>query len=427
MRLTISISLFISLLISPFLASAAQIAPPPDLAVKAYLLEDFNSGSIIASSKKDERIEPASLTKIMTAYITFDAIHHRHLKRDQTLLVSEKAWKTEGSKMFIEPNTPVTVDELLHGMIIQSGNDASITLAMGVAGTEEQFAEMMNKQAVKLGLTNTHFMNATGLPDKNHYTTANDLAILATALIRDFPQEYKRLYSVKEYTYPTPTPTPDKIACKLARAKQKLLCDKADTQPKILGCISIGAEVTKSCYSGGITQPNRNRLLWLDPTVDGMKTGHTDTAGYCLIASSKRDNFRLVSVVLGADTEAMRISESQKLLNYGFQFYESTLVYKQSKTINILRVYKGQNKTVAATVAKDYYLTLPKGDYARLKVSMVSQRPLIAPIKAGQEIGKISFTLDGKIINEQKLVAATAIDEAGFFGRMLDSIRLLVK
>jgi serine-type D-Ala-D-Ala carboxypeptidase (penicillin-binding protein 5/6) len=379
MRLIISISLFIYLLISPFLAWAAQIAPPPDLAVKAYLLEDFNSGSIIASSKKDERIEPASLTKIMTAYITFDAIHHGHLKLDQTLPVSEKAWKTEGSKMFIEPKTPVTVDELLHGMIIQSGNDASITLAIGVAGTEEQFAEMMNKQAMKLGLTNTHFMNATGLPDKNHYTTANDLAILASALIRDFPQEYKRLYSVKEYTY------------------------------------------------NKITQPNRNRLLWLDPTVDGMKTGHTDTAGYCLIASSKRDNFRLVSVVLGANTEAMRISESQKLLNYGFQFYESTLVYKQSQIINTLRVYKGQNKTVAVTVAKDYYVTLLKGDYARLKVSMTSQRPLIAPIKTGQEIGKISFTLDGKVINEQKLVAATAVNEAGFFGRMLDSIKLLVQ
>jgi len=379
MRLPFCITLFISLLMSPFLGWAAQIAPPPALAVKAYLLEDFNSSSIIASSKKDERIEPASLTKIMTAYITFDAIHHGHLKLDQTLPVSEKAWKTEGSKMFIEPNTPVTVDELLHGMIIQSGNDASITLAIGVAGTEEQFAEMMNNQAVKLGLTNTHFMNATGLPDKNHYTTANDLAILASALIRDFPQEYKRLYSVKEYTY------------------------------------------------NKITQPNRNRLLWLDPAVDGMKTGHTDTAGYCLIASSKRDSFRLVSVVLGAETEAMRISESQKLLNYGFQFYESTLVYKQSQTINTLHVYKGQNKTVAATVAKDYYLTLPKGDYTRLKVSMTSQKPLIAPIKAGQEIGKIRFTLDGKIIGEQKLVAAVAVDEAGFFGRMLDSIRLLVQ
>lgn len=378
MRLPFSISLFISLFILPLFGWAAQIAPPPDLAVKAYLLQDFNSGSIITSYKKNERIEPASLTKIMTAYLTFDAIKHGHLKLDQTLPVSEKAWKIEGSKMFIEPNKPVAVDELLHGMIIQSGNDASVTLAIAVAGSEEQFAEMMNKQAAKLGMTNTHYMNATGLPDQNHYTTANDLAILANALIRDFPQEYQRLYSVKEYTY------------------------------------------------NKITQPNRNRLLWQDATVDGMKTGHTNTAGYCLIASSKRGNSRLVSVVLGAASEAMRASESQKLLNYGFQFYESTLVYKQSQTINTLRVYKGKDKTVAASITKDFYLTLPKGDYARVKANMTSQQPLIAPIKAGQEIGKISFTLDGKLINEQKLVAATTVGEAGFFGRMLDSIRLLV-
>ncbi|MGB7814748.1 MAG: D-alanyl-D-alanine carboxypeptidase family protein [Methylotenera sp.] len=363
----------------PLSGLAAQIAPPPALAVKAYLLQDFNSGSIVTSYNKDERIEPASLTKIMTAYLTFDAIQHGHLKLDQSLPVSEKAWKIEGSKMFIEPNKPVTVDELLHGMIIQSGNDASITLAEGVAGAEEQFADMMNKQAAKLGMKNTHYMNATGLPDKNHYTTANDLAILASALIRDFPQEYRRLYSVKEYTY------------------------------------------------NKITQPNRNRLLWQDATVDGMKTGHTDTAGYCLIASSKRGNSRLVSVILGAASEAMRASESQKLLNYGFQFYESTLVYKQSQTINTLRVYKGKDKTATATIAKDFYLTLPKGDYARVKANMTSQQPLIAPIKAGQEIGKISFTLDGKLINEQKLVAATAVDEAGFFGRIPDSIRLLVQ
>lgn len=379
MRLPFSISLFISLLMLPLFGLAAQIAPPPALAVKAYLLQDVNSGSIITSYNKDERIEPASLTKIMTAYLTFDAIKNSHLRLDQSLPVSEKAWRIEGSKMFIEPNKPVTVDELLHGMITQSGNDASITLAEGVAGTEEQFADMMNKQAAKLGMKNTHYMNATGLPDKNHYTTANDLAILANALIRDFPQEYKRLYSVKEYTY------------------------------------------------NKITQPNRNRLLWQDATVDGIKTGHTNTAGYCLIASSKRGNSRLVSVVLGAASEAMRASESQKLLNYGFQFYESTLVYKQAQAINTLRVYKGQNKAVAGTVTKDFYLTLPKGDYARVKASMISQQPLIAPIKVGQEIGKISFTLDGKLINEQKLVAATAVSEAGFFGRMLDSIRLLVQ
>ena len=369
----------VSLLFLPVFGHAAQVAPPPALAVKAYLLKDFNSSSDIVSYKKDERVEPASLTKIMTAYIVFDALQQGHLKLNQSLPVSEKAWKIEGSKMFIEPNKPVTVDELLHGMIIQSGNDASITLAIGVAGSEDQFADMMNKQAAKLGMTNSHFMNATGLPDKDHYTTANDLATLANALIRDFPLEYRRLYSVKEYTY------------------------------------------------NKITQPNRNRLLWLDANVDGMKTGHTETAGYCLISSSMRGTTRLVSVVLGAVSEAMRASESQKLLNYGFQFYESSLVYKQGQTINTLRVYKGQDKTVATSVAKDFYLSLPKGEYAKVKASMSSKQPLIAPIKTGQEIGKITFSLDGKIINEQKLVASSAIEQAGFFGRMIDSIKLLTQ
>jgi len=374
-----NILVFLTSILLPLISWSAQVAPPPSLAVKAYLLKDFNSGSEIASYKKDERIEPASLTKIMSAYLVFDAIQQGHLRLDQTLPVSEKAWKVEGSKMFIEPNKSVTVDELLHGMIIQSGNDASITLAIGVAGSEEQFAEMMNKQAIKLGMTNSHFMNATGLPDSNHYTTANDLATLASALIRDFPLEYRRLYSVKEYTY------------------------------------------------NKITQPNRNRLLWLDANVDGMKTGHTESAGYCLISSSKRGSTRLVSVILGAVSEAMRASESQKLLNYGFQFYESTLVYKQGQTINTLSVYKGQDKTVPTSVAKDFYLFLPKGDYARVKASMTSKQPLVAPIKAGQEIGKITFSLDGKIINQQKLVAAAAVEQAGIFGRMIDSIRLLIK
>ena len=377
MRLNLFLACLLTFL--PAFAFSAQVAPPPTLEVKAYLLKDFNSGAEIVSSKKDTRVEPASLTKIMTAYVTFDAIKHGHLKLDQILPVSEKAWKVEGSKMFIEPNKPVTVDALLHGMIIQSGNDASITLAIGVGGSEEQFAEMMNKQAAKLGMTGTHFMNATGLPDKDHYTTASDLATLASALIRDFPAEYKRLYSVKEYTY------------------------------------------------NNITQPNRNRLLWLDANVDGMKTGHTETAGYCLISSAKHEATRLVSVVLGATNEAMRASESQKLLNYGFQFYESTLVYKQNQAINTLRVYKGQDKTVATSLAHDFYLSLPKGEYARVKANMTSAQPLIAPIKAGQEIGKITFNLDGKVINEQKLVAAKAVDEAGFFGRMMDTIRLLVQ
>jgi serine-type D-Ala-D-Ala carboxypeptidase (penicillin-binding protein 5/6) len=363
----------------PLTGWSAQVAPAPALAVKAYLLKDFNSNSEIVSYKKDERVEPASLTKIMTAYLVFDALQQGHLKLDQSLPVGEKAWKVEGSKMFIEPNKPVTVDELLHGMIIQSGNDASITLAIGVAGSEEQFADMMNQQAAKLGMKNTHFMNATGLPDSNHFSTANDLALLAGALIRDFPLEYRRLYSVREYTY------------------------------------------------NKITQPNRNRLLWLDANVDGMKTGHTETAGYCLVSSAKRGNTRLVSVVLGAVSEAMRASESQKLLNYGFQFYESTLVYKQGQPINALRVYKGQDKTVITSVVRDFYLSLPKGDYSRVKATMTSKQPLIAPIKAGQEIGKIVFVLDGKVINEQRLIAATAVNEAGIFGRIIDSIRLLLK
>jgi len=361
----------------PAHAGDAQIAPPPSLAVKAYLLKDFNSGNIIATQNANMRIEPASLTKIMTAYLSFKAIKNGHLQLTQTLPVSEIAWKVEGSKMFIEPNKPVTVDELLHGMIIQSGNDASIALAEGIASTETLFASMMNKEAERLGMKSTHYMNATGLPDPQHYTTAGDLAILATALIRDFPEEYKRLYSVKEYSY------------------------------------------------NNITQPNRNRLLWLDPNVDGMKTGHTESAGYCLISSAKRDNVRRISVILGAPTDAARATESQKLLNYGFQFFDSTLVYKQGQSITQLKVWKGSENQVASTVANDLYLTLPKGEYANVKAVIASTQPLIAPIKKGQVIGNVKFTLNGKVIDQRPLVAAKAVDAAGIFGRAWDSIKLL--
>lgn len=357
----------------------AEVTPPPNLAVNAYILKDFNSGTIVAGYKQNERVEPASLTKIMTAYLAFEAIQNRYLKLDQTLPVSEKAWKVEGSKMFIEPNKPVAVDELLHGLIIQSGNDASITLAEGIAGSEEQFADLMNKKAAKLGMKNTHYMNATGLPDAQHYTTAYDLSLLASALIRDFPLDYKRLYSMKEYTY------------------------------------------------NKITQPNRNRLLWLDANVDGMKTGHTESAGYCLIASAKRSDTRLISVVLGAVSEASRAIESQKLLNYGFQFFESTLVYRRGQPINALRVWKGNEKLVNATVAQDVYFSLPKGDYARVKASMTSQQPLIAPVKAQQVIGKITFTLDGKQLAERQLIAIKAVEAGGFFSRILDSIKLMLQ
>ena len=360
-------------------AESAQIAPPPSLAVKAYLLKDFNSGHVIATQNANMRIEPASLTKIMTAYLSFKAIKNGHLQLTQTLPVSEIAWKVEGSKMFIEPNKPVTVDELLHGMIIVSGNDASITLAEGIASTEELFASMMNKEAQRLGMKNTHYMNATGLPDPQHYTTAEDLSILASALIRDFPEDYKRLYSVKEYTY------------------------------------------------NNIKQPNRNRLLWLDPNVDGMKTGHTESAGYCLISSAKRDSTRRISVILGAPTDAARATESQKLLNYGFQFFDSTPVYKRGQAINQLRVWKGTENTVASTVASDLYLTLPKGEYANVKAVISSTQPLIAPIKKGQVIGTVKFMLNGKVVEQRSIVAAKAVDTAGILGRAWDSIKLLLQ
>lgn len=363
----------------PVLAVNAQIAPPPSLAVKAYLLKDFNSGHVIASQSANMRIEPASLTKIMTAYLSFKAIKNGHLQLTQTLPVSETAWKVEGSKMFIEPNKPVTVDELLHGMIIQSGNDASIALAEGIASTEELFASMMNKEAQRLGMKNTNYVNATGLPHPQHYTTAEDLSILASALIRDFPEEYKRLYSVKEYSY------------------------------------------------NNIKQPNRNRLLWLDPNVDGMKTGHTESAGYCLISSAKRDTTRRIAVVLGAPTDAARATESQKLLNYGFQFFDSTPVYKQGQTINQLKVWKGSDNLVASTVAKDLYLTLPKGEYANVKAVIASTQPLIAPIKKGQVIGTVKFMLNNKIIEQHPIVAAKAVDTAGILGRAWDSIKLLLQ
>ncbi len=366
-------------LVSVAQAEDAQIAPPPNLAVKAYLLTDVNSGRTIATLNSEMRVEPASLTKIMTAYLSFKALKNNHLQLSQILPVSEIAWKVEGSKMFIEPNKPVTVDELLHGMIIQSGNDASIALAEGIAGTEMQFADMMNKEAQRLGMKNTHFMNATGLPDAQHYTTAKDLSILATALISDFPDQYKRLYSVKEYSY------------------------------------------------NNITQPNRNRLLWLDPNVDGMKTGHTESAGYCLISSAKRDGVRRLSVVLGAPSDAARATESQKLLNYGFQYFDSSLVYKQGQKISQLKVWKGADNQVDSTVINDLYITLAKGQYANVKAVISSTQPLIAPIKKGQIIGNVKFMLNGKVIDQRNLVAAKSIEGAGILGRAWDSIKLLLQ
>ena len=370
---------FLVLLLSALLVlpAYAKVAPPPPaIAANAWLLLDHGSGQPLASMNPDQRVEPASLTKLMTAYLTFAALKQGALKPDQQIAISEKAWKAQGSRMFVEPKKPVTVDELIRGMIVQSGNDACIALAEAVAGSEESFARMMNHEAERMGLTNTHFMNATGLPDPQHYATANDLGRLASTLIRDFP-EYYPIYSMKEYRY------------------------------------------------NNITQPNRNRLLWLDPTVDGVKTGHTEAAGYCLIASAKRGARRLLSVVLGANSDVMRAQESQKLLNFGFLAYDAVKLYDKGQTLSQPKVYKGAQGAVRAGFTEDFVLSLPKGAADRLKVQLVSKQPLLAPIQKGQRIATLKvFIGDAKPWGEYPVVALEDVPVAGIFGRTWDTIRL---
>ena len=350
----------------------------PPVAAKSWILLDFHTGTAIASESPDVRTDPASLTKLMTAYLVFEALGKGQLRMDQVVPVSTKAWKAEGSRMFIEPLKPVTVNELIYGMIVQSGNDATIALAEAVGGSEEIFAGMMNREAQKLGMTNTNFVNSTGLPDPKHYSSARDMALLAAALIRDFPDNYK-VYSTREYRY------------------------------------------------NNITQPNRNRLLWLDPHVDGVKTGHTEAAGYCLVASAKRGERRLISAVLGTASDSARAQESQKLLNYGFQFYESVPVYRKGQTISTLKVWKGAEESLHAGVGRDLFLTLPRGDAQRLKAELVSQQPLVAPVDAGQKVGVVRISLDGKPMGEYPVVANEAVPVAGFFGRVADTVRLWFK
>ncbi|MBP7627493.1 MAG: D-alanyl-D-alanine carboxypeptidase [Zoogloea sp.] len=364
------------LLVLPTLAFA-QLTPPP-VAARAWLLLDVGSGQVLTAENPDQRIEPASLTKLMTAYLAFAAVKGKTLTLDQTIPVSPKAWKVPGSKMFIEPQTPVTVKELLHGMIVQSGNDACVALAEAIAGSEEAFAQLMNKEAARLGLKNTHFENATGLPHPSHLTTVRDLSVLATALIRDFPEFYS-IYSVKEYTY------------------------------------------------NKIKQPNRNRLLFLDPTVDGVKTGHTDSAGYCLIASAKRNDRRLLSVVVGTTSDSVRAQESQKLLNWGYLAYDTVKVYSANQAVNEPRVWKGKENIVKAGFLNDFVLSVPKGDADKLKANVVSQQPLLAPIAKGQQIGTLQLSLGDKPIGEYPLVAIDEVPQAGWFGRLWDALRLWIK
>jgi len=354
------------------LADAPQ---PPAVDARAWLLLDATSGQTIASRNPQERIEPASLTKLMTAYLAFAALKGKSLALGQTIRVSELAWRAGGSRMFIEPRKPVTVEELLRGMIVQSGNDACIALAEGVAGSEPAFVERMNSEAARLGMTDTNFTNSSGLPGPGHYSTARDLALLASALIRDYPEYYK-LYSEREYRY------------------------------------------------NDITQRNRNRLLWLDPNVDGVKTGHTESAGYCLIASARRGERRLVSVVIGTASDSLRARESQKLLNFGFQSYEGLRLYQKGDAIGKLPVWKGSERELKAGVAADLYVTVPRGTADQLQAELVSQQPLIAPLEAGQRVATLRVSHEGKPLGEYPVVALENVAVAGFFARTWDSVRL---
>ena len=356
----------------------ASAIPVPTAAAAAWLVSDVTSGQALAGQAADERRDPASLTKLMTAYVVFGALRAKTIMPSQMVAVSERAWKAEGSRMFIEPRRAVSVDELLRGMIVQSGNDASIALAELVAGTEEAFVQRMNAEAGKLGMANSKFVNVTGLSHPQHYSTASDLSKVAAALIRDYP-EYYPLYSLKEYRY------------------------------------------------NNITQPNRNRLLWSDPHVDGMKTGHTDAAGWCLVATAVRGDRRVLAVVLGASSDAARASEAQKLLNWGFQAFDTVQLYQSGKQVTTLRVWKGTLPEVPAGFLADRYLTLPKGKADKLAVTMQAEEPLVAPIARAQRVGLVKISLEGRPVAEFPMIALEEVPLASLFGRTWDSIRLWFK
>ena len=352
--------------------------PAPPIAARSFVLFDVGSNQILAGLATSDRFEPASLTKLMTAYLVFDALKNKKLTLTQTLPVSERAWKAEGSRMFIDPKQTPTVESLIRGMIVQSGNDASVALAEGIAGSEDLFAQLMNKQAARIGMKNTNFLNATGLPNAQHYSTAEDLMLLANALIRDFPQEFA-YYKEREFTH------------------------------------------------NKITQPNRNRLLFIDPTVDGLKTGHTDAAGFCLIATAKRGERRLISVVLGTASDGARTQESQKLLNFGYQFFDSQRLYKKGEPVATPEIFKGTQNTVKLGFDRDIWLTLPKDKFQNLKATLTTTQPLIAPLGINQKAGMMKLTRDDKLVIEIPVVALEDVPVAGFLGRGWDAIRLMFK
>jgi serine-type D-Ala-D-Ala carboxypeptidase (penicillin-binding protein 5/6) len=360
-----------------FSPAYAQISAPsaPALGAKGYLLLDFDSGQVLASKNPDERLDPASITKLMTAYAVFRAIKSGQIGIDDEVLVSEKAWRTPGSRMFIEVGTRVPVRDLLPGMIVQSGNDASVALAEYVAGTEDSFAQVMNQLAAELGMTNTSYRNSTGLPAEGHYTSASDIAKLATALIKEFPDYYK-WYSQREFSY------------------------------------------------NGITQGNRNSLLWRDDTVDGIKTGYTENAGYCLVSSAKRDGMRLISVVLGTKSPSARANESQALLNYGFRFFETQLLWDQGEVIESARVWKGSEENTDLIVRDAVYVTVPRGSIEQLETSVKIPGKLIAPVSTGEPVGRVVATVNNEQLTEAGIYSSKSIPAGSFVQTTWDEVLL---
>lgn len=372
--LLLSISLS---LLSPSV-QAAFVPEPPKLNASGYLLIDAASGQTLVAHGETNRLEPASLTKIMTAYVVFHELREQRITLKEKVRVSVRAWRTPGSRMFIKEGSRVSVEDLLKGMIIQSGNDASVALAEYVGGSEGSFASLMNDHAANLGMASTNFMNSTGLPDPNHYTTPEDIAILSRAMILHFPQYYK-WYAQKEFTY------------------------------------------------NKISQNNRNLLLFRDKSVDGLKTGHTEAAGYCLVASAKRNDMRLISVVMGTKSARARADESQKLLNYGFRFYESHRLYGGMETLKDIRIWQGSHEMLRVGVAEELFITVPRGQYENLKANLIFNRANIAPVAKGEVVGEIDIRLDGEKLAAPKLIALDEIAKGSLFQQLKDKLLMMIE
>lgn len=360
----------------PVSAAISLVPKSPELSAQAWLLQDFDSGRVIAVNNPDVRLEPASLTKMLTVYVAFSELNEGNINLEDMVLVSEKAWKTTGSRMFIEVDKQVSVQNLLMGVIVQSGNDAAVALAEYIAGDETAFAGLMNQYAQRLGMSNSNFENSTGLPDANHYTTASDLSRLAIGLIRDFPELYQ-WHAVRKFTF------------------------------------------------NDIEQANRNKLLWRDESVDGIKTGYTSTAGYCLVASAKRDQMRLVSVILGSQSEKSRAEQTQTLLNYGFRFYETHRLYGARERVAKVRIWKGEKEDLSIGLKRDLYITVPRGQYKQLDAKLEIEANIVAPVTRGESKGKVMLTLGDENLGEYPLVVLESVAKGNLWRQFSDNIRLM--